>query len=847
MVDIARLGFSADTGGLDAATAKLQKLVPIAKSAETGIKGFVAAVNGVSGATGSISAAASGMDKLSKSSLMAGSAMGTVQRAAAGANAPLNAINVTATRQTGMLQSLGARWSTFLDSLRRTPAAANAAKSSLDRLGAAANDNINKLQSTPGNIAAQFQDIGVTAAGGMSPLIIGLQQGTQLSAAMAGGLGNLLGALRQVFSMTAILTIGLVSLVAYLIQMADWAAIAKGALELLAGAMQAAAPYALALGAVLLIAFGPQIIAAIYSMVVAIGTALVSAVAKAAVALFALAAANPFAALILGVAALVAAFVYFGVVTVEQVKKPINFIIGGFVGAFNTVRKTWSMLPAAIGDSVIQAANATIAGVEDMVNGVIKRINGLVKQLPFGLGEGMGMGGVSFGRLANPNAGAANKVGGVAQGEMDKARTVDYVGKAQNAVVAGVGWVVDKIKGLAAGIGTGGDKKKDKKGGSDSAAAGKQTEAEKQAEAFDKLKMSTEAYIASKTSETAAIGLGVRAAALLKHQTDLTNQAIQQGIPLDQARKQSITEWATAMSDADVKLANAQGFDRLKTTMAGIDADLKAQADQIGMTAEQAAKYKYEVTWLNDALAGLTEASPAQIAALRAFAEGAAASEIKLIGMRKAADDLKKSVEFARGSAKSFIDDMRTGLERGKGFWGSFTSAVMGMLNRLIDKLIDVAIQAAFPSDGKGGLFAGISKIFGAISGAQTPTAKLGTKNNAVPFAKGGIFGGSGIVNSPTLFKFAKGTGLMGEAGPEAIMPLKRGADGSLGVMMHGNRGGGAPQEVNVSVSTSKYLIAEIDNRAGAVAAPMAARAAVGGAAIAQDRIKRRGRNRIPT
>ena len=62
-------------------------------------------------------------------------------------------------------------------------------------------------------------------------------------------------------------------------------------------------------------------------------------------------------------------------------------------------------------------------------------------------------------------------------------------------------------------------------------------------------------------------------------------------------------------------------------------------------------------------------------------------------------------------------------------------------------------------------------------------------KNGIVPFAKGGI------VNSPTLFKFANGTGLMSEAGPEAIMPLKRGRDGKLGVA-----GGGGTTTVNVSV-----------------------------------------------
>lgn len=63
-------------------------------------------------------------------------------------------------------------------------------------------------------------------------------------------------------------------------------------------------------------------------------------------------------------------------------------------------------------------------------------------------------------------------------------------------------------------------------------------------------------------------------------------------------------------------------------------------------------------------------------------------------------------------------------------------------------------------------------------------------------FAKGGMFTNS-IVSQPTLFKFAKGTGLMGEAGPEAIMPLKRDSNGNLGV----RSGGGS----NVDVVVNNY------------------------------------------
>jgi phage-related minor tail protein len=65
--------------------------------------------------------------------------------------------------------------------------------------------------------------------------------------------------------------------------------------------------------------------------------------------------------------------------------------------------------------------------------------------------------------------------------------------------------------------------------------------------------------------------------------------------------------------------------------------------------------------------------------------------------------------------------------------------------------------------------------------------AKGGAWDSGVQaFAKGGAFTNS-VVSSPTLFKFAKGTGLMGEAGPEAIMPLKRDNSGNLGVRAQGS------------------------------------------------------------
>jgi lambda family phage tail tape measure protein len=90
----------------------------------------------------------------------------------------------------------------------------------------------------------------------------------------------------------------------------------------------------------------------------------------------------------------------------------------------------------------------------------------------------------------------------------------------------------------------------------------------------------------------------------------------------------------------------------------------------------------------------------------------------------------------------------------------------------------------------------GVNSLYG-LFGNNQPLNIGGTGGNLGGFyASGGVFdlgnvipfASGGIVTSPTLFPMARGAGLMGENGPEAVMPLKRGADGKLGV----SGGGGA-------------------------------------------------------
>lgn len=105
--------------------------------------------------------------------------------------------------------------------------------------------------------------------------------------------------------------------------------------------------------------------------------------------------------------------------------------------------------------------------------------------------------------------------------------------------------------------------------------------------------------------------------------------------------------------------------------------------------------------------------------------------------------------------------------------------ALKTVANTIVDSVYSIALRPV--TNALGGLLAqGVSGLVGA--GMPFAAGGAFSQGKVMPFARGGV------VSSPTTFPMRGGRGLMGEAGPEAIMPLARGPDGRLGVQAGGGR-----------------------------------------------------------
>lgn len=143
--------------------------------------------------------------------------------------------------------------------------------------------------------------------------------------------------------------------------------------------------------------------------------------------------------------------------------------------------------------------------------------------------------------------------------------------------------------------------------------------------------------------------------------------------------------------------------------------------------------------------------------------------------------DVNTQIQNATSMAlNGFSSQLTNVLFEGEANFKDFTKSILKMLT---DILIKMSLVKGIEAMGFG-------------FGAPVANANGGVYNSASLSAYSGQ-----IVHKPTMFAFAKGAGLMGEAGPEGIFPLRRGADGKLGVIAKiPNQGGGVTQHYHITI-----------------------------------------------
>ena len=193
-----------------------------------------------------------------------------------------------------------------------------------------------------------------------------------------------------------------------------------------------------------------------------------------------------------------------------------------------------------------------------------------------------------------------------------------------------------------------------------------------------------------------------------------------------------------------------------------------------------------------------------QLQKLRAQSEEYGRIQAQLEQTKKLMRELRELSDFARSTVSGLFTDTLSGIQQGNGVWESFAQAAVNALNKISNKLAEMAInglwEAAFPTaGGGGGLFGALlSGVFGSFGGGgdkfavKAAQGEVFRDGNVIPFAKGGI------IDRPTVFGMSGGrTGLAGEAGTEGIFPIRRMSNGDLGVAAANSN---QPQPISLTV-----------------------------------------------
>ena len=261
------------------------------------------------------------------------------------------------------------------------------------------------------------------------------------------------------------------------------------------------------------------------------------------------------------------------------------------------------------------------------------------------------------------------------------------------------------------------------------------------------------------------------------------------------------------------------------------EAEARARADVQSRAAERGLRQEIELLQAQTRLLGVAaETRERELAALRArqqiegrggdpdtpasraYVEAAQAAASARLEQSRMAGGLQEVQRIGEQAFARIGEAITQAFVAGEGAavnWGNVARAMISEVAQALIRLavINPAMNALFGTNQNtlgtvisalgGGAGGGIKGVAAADFVSVWAPSALGNAFEAgrlIPFAQGGV------VDRPTLFPLANGAGLMGEAGPEGVLPLRRNARGELGVI---SSGGGAAVNQSITVNVT--------------------------------------------
>ena len=477
-------------------------------------------------------------------------------------------------------------------------------------------DQTGALRANSGNIAAQFQDIGVTAAMGMNPLMIGLQQGTQLSAVFAQSGRNMGETLRAAFALvlqpSALLVIGLVAAVAALVQMVNWSKLGYASLKVLADGLDFVADNA---------SYFTMAAVALTGVLVILNR---TAIITAATGLAQLAGAAALAALkvtILGAAFLLANPILFGIILV------VGLLVSGFLAfgdrlgitaeGMDTVGGRAKWLANILINTVIAAVRVTGAFLVDIYKGVAfvvqgifyaitSSITGMVNFAISQLNKLQAMrGGEPIQLLSSPTAPTAPKGLADVRGIIKSQYANDIVG----GVAKFIGGAADSVRKASV------PKPKDEKG--TKAKSDRERATRPEADKFGDLVSATNAEINAIKAKIAAVDQSADAMLRLENQQKLLNDSSLKDITLTAGQTNQLKKLADELTNVQLLRRDQEAMRAIQKDNADNIANLEAETAMLGLVGDALLFAKNQQMLYNAAKAsGMSDTDVAAVEAI---------------------------------------------------------------------------------------------------------------------------------------------------------------------------------------------------------------------------------------